>query len=307
MGQRVPTDLNNIRFFVEVVNAGSFSAAARSSSLPPSTVSRRMARLEDDLGARLLQRTTRSLRLTDAGQTYLAHAQRALDELEVGRRAMGELQASPRGRVRLTAPSGFAEALWSVLPRFLDEHPEVRLELDLTERYVDLVEEGFDLAVRSSHGSTSALVGRRFGASVRQLFANPTYLGRRGLPRSIQDLTRHDCVILGARSDRATWTLGIGAERHKVTVRGRVAVNEARLAARCAASGFGVALLPRALCEEFLASGELRQILPRVTGGQTSLWLVYPDRRLPAAARAVADFLARELAVGLPSANPAQL
>jgi DNA-binding transcriptional LysR family regulator len=245
MDSLAPGDLNNIRFLIEVVRAGSFSAAARQLQLPPSAVSRRMARLEEDLGVRLLQRTTRSLQVTEVGRTYLEYARRAFEELEAGQRAVGEWQRSPRGRVRLSAPSGFGEVLWSLLPTFLADNPEVRLELELAERYVDLVEERFDLALRSTRDTTSRWVGYRFGSSPRELYASPSYLETRGSPRSVQDLTRHDCIVLGARSDRATWTLRVGKTTRKVTVRGRIAVNEARLAARAAASGFGIALLAR--------------------------------------------------------------
>lgn len=295
MPTSTPADLNNVRFFLEVVDAGSFSAAARRIGLPPSAVSRRMARLEADLGVRLLHRNTRSLQLTDAGHTYLEHARRAIDALEAGHRALDDLQQSPRGRVRLSAPSGFGETLWSLLPTFLGRHPDVRVEIDLSERFVDLVGERFDLALRSTHDTRSDLIGRRFGSSPRQLFASPKYLETRGVPRTVKDLERHDCVILGPRSDRASWTLSTGKVTRKVSVRGRIAVNEARLAALGAANGLGIGLLPRALCLPFIDSGDLRQVLPRVSGGTRSLWLVYPDRRLPGAARALAEFLIREL------------
>ena len=306
MTRGVPADLNNVRFFLEVVSAGSFSAAARAFALPPSAVSRRMARLEDDLGLRLLQRTTRSVQLTEAGQTYLVHVQRALDALEAGQQALGELQVAPRGRVRLSAPSGFADALWPILSNFLAMYPAVRLELDLSDRLVDLVDERFDLAVRSTHDTSSALIGRRFISSPRQLFASPGYLETHGLPRTVKDLERHDCIVLGARTDGVTWKLEVGRSTRRVSLRARVAVNEARLAARCAATGLGIALLPRSLCRPFLASAELRQILPRASGGEASVWLVYPDRRLPAAARILADTLARELPGKLSQAVPCE-
>lgn len=301
MRSHAPSDLNNIRFLLEVVRAGSISAAARELQFPPSAVSRRLAKLEEDLGVKLLQRTTRSLQVTEVGRTYLTHAQRALEELELGQRAIGEWQSSPRGRVRMSAPAGFGEVLWSLLPTFLAANPEVRLELHLAERYVELVEERIDLALRSTYDTNSPWVGYRFGSSPRQLFASPSYLERRGPPRTVNDLVRHDCVILGANSERATWTLQVGKKTRKVAVRGRVAVNEARLAARAAADGFGIALLSRALCRSFLSSGELRPVLPRVNGGDSALWLVYPDRRLRAPVRALADFLRRELPLALPA------
>jgi DNA-binding transcriptional LysR family regulator len=300
MTRHAVPDLNNTRFLVEVVQAGSFSAAARAFQLPPSTVSRRIARLEEQLGARLFQRTTRSLQLTEAGRSYLEHARRALAELTAGQQAIGVLQETPRGRVRLAAPTGFGDLLGDLLSRFLVEFSDVRVDVELGARYVDIIEEDFDLALRASRDSSSTLVGRRLNGSPRQLFASPSYLERRGTPRSVTDLEHHDCVIAGARSDRVTWTLYVGTAMRRVTVRGRVAVNDPPLAARYASKGLGIAFLPRALCVPFIRSGELRQILPRVSGGESSLWLVYPDRRLPAAARALADFLTKELSRILP-------
>lgn len=300
MPPRARADLNNVRCFLDVVGAGSFSAAARQHELPPSTISRRVARLEAELGVRLFQRTTRTLRLTEAGRAYAAHADRALAELATAHQVIGELRASPRGRVRISAPAGMGEVVWSVLAPFLREHPEVRVELDLADRFVDLVAEGVDLAIRSTRQPGPSLVARRLTTGPRQLFANPQYLEARGYPRTAKALADHDCVLLG-HAERATWALLGGGAPQKINVRARVCVNEARIAARVAASGFGVVLLVRSLCEPYLQHGRLVRVLPRLTGGETAVWLVYPDRRLAAAARAVADHLAREL----PSRFPA--
>jgi DNA-binding transcriptional LysR family regulator len=294
MPPRAQADLNNVRFFLDAVNAGSFSAAARQYELPPSTVSRRIARLESELGVRLFQRTTRTLRLTDAGRAYSAYAGRALAELSAAQQAIGELRESPRGRVRISTPAGMGEGVWSSLVPFLLEHREVRVELDLSDRFVDLVAEGYDLAIRSTRDPGPSLIARRLTSGQRQLFANPQYLEARGYPRTVKSLAEHDCVLLG-HAERATWSLLSGASTHKVSVRGRVCVNEARMAARMAATGFGIALLARTLCEPYLQDGRLVRILPRVTGGESGVWLVYPDRRLAAAARAVAEHLATDL------------
>lgn len=300
MVRRALPDLNNTRFLVEVVSAGSFSAAARVFGLPASTVSRRIARLEEELGARMFQRTTRSLQLTDVGRTYLQHARRALAELTAGQQAIGALQETPRGRVRLTAPTGFGETLANLLSRFLTAYPDVRVEVTLAERYVDLVEEGFDLAIRSTRDTSSTLIGRRLVGSPRQLFASPSYLELHGVPRSVKDLEHHDCVIFGARSDRALWKIDVGRATRNVVVRGRIAVNEARLAARCAANGHGIVFLPRSLCAPYVHRDELRQVLPRASGGESWLWIVYPNRRLAAAPRTLVEYLARELSALLP-------
>jgi DNA-binding transcriptional LysR family regulator len=294
MPPRAQADLNNVRFFLDAVNAGSFSAAARLYELPPSTVSRRIARLETELGVRLFQRTTRALRLTEAGRAYAGHAGRALAELSAAQQAIGELQESPRGRVRISVPAGMGEGVWASLTPFLRDHRDVRVELDLSDRFVDLVGEGFDLAIRSTRDPGQSLIARRLTSGQRQLFANPQYLEARGYPRTVKALADHDCVLLG-HTERATWSLISGAATHKVNVRGRICVNEARMAAQIAASGFGITLLVRSLCEPYLQDGRLVRILPRLTSGETGVWLVYPDRRLAAAARAVAEHLATDL------------
>ena len=250
------TDLNNVRYLLQVADSGSFSAAARVLGVPPSLVSRKIAQLEEDVGARLFQRTTRSVALTDAGQAFLQHARAGMDSFQLAHELLGNLSGSMTGRVRLSAPVGASEALWATVSRFLKLYPDVTVEIDIADRYVDLVEERFDLAVRS--GPTSRfgkLVGRRLVDAPRRLFASPQYLESRGFPRSVNDLKRHDCVILGPRAVRVTWDLHVGKTTHHVLVDGRVAVTEARLAAECAADGFGITFLPAALCMEH---GEIR-------------------------------------------------
>jgi DNA-binding transcriptional LysR family regulator len=295
VAKRTSADLNDVRVFLDALRAGSFSAAARELALPPSTISRRVARLEVELGARLFQRSARALTLTEAGRTYAAYAERALSELSTAQQAIGDLAHAPRGRVRISAPVGMGAMLWTALEGFLRDFADVRVEIDLSDRFVDLAAEGFDMSIRSRPDVGPDLIGRRLVGDTRQLFASPRYVEERGQPRTVRALADHDCVILGPHADRASWTLHSGGAPLRVKVRGRVAVNEAQLAARMAASGMGIVLLARSLCEGYVREGKLIRVLPRVSGGETSIWLVYPDRRLPAAARAVADFLVREL------------
>jgi DNA-binding transcriptional LysR family regulator len=290
------TDLNNIRYLLEVADSGSFSAAARRVGAPPSLVSRKIARLERDLGVRLFQRTTRSLTLTEAGQAFLGHARAAMQEFAVAHDVLGNLQRLPSGRVRVSAPAGVADPLWPIISRFLIRHPGVRVELEFVDRYVDLVEERFDLAIRSGAEIRSdRLIGRRLVAARQWLFASPHYLKLHGQPRTVTDLEKHVCVVTGPRAERVTWNIYVGQRRQNVIVSGRIAVNEARLAAKCAAEGFGIAFLPVAICAEYLASGELQRVLPRASGGEKGLWLVYPDRHLAAASRALAEAIQSEL------------
>lgn len=290
------TDLNNIRYLLEVADSGSFSAAARLFGVPPSLVSRRIARLEEEVGARLFQRTTRSLTLTDAGQAFLSHARAGMQSFALAHELLGDSEGVLSGRVRLSAPVGTAEGLWPVVSKFLRQHPGVRVEMEFADRYVDLVEERFDMALRSApENQADKLIGRRILDAPRRLFASPGYLKSRGIPRTVDELKDHDCVILGSHADRVTWRLHVGKQIESVIVRGCVAVNEAKIAAECAKDGFGIAFLPLAVCTKYVNAGKLKNILPKASAGKTELWLVYPDRHLPAASRALAEFLVKEL------------
>lgn len=288
-------DFNNIRFLIDAADRGSFSAAARALGVPPSLVSRKVARLEEDVGARLFQRTTRSLTLTEAGKAFLEHARAGIHAFELAHDVVGDSAGVLRGKIRLSAPAGFGRPLWAMLARFLALHPGVRVEVELADRYVDLIEERFDMAIRASaesHGER--LVGRRLFHAPRALFASPKYLKARGTPRTVAELADHDCVILGPRSERVTWSLRVGSGVQNVIVSGRIAVNEGRLATECTADGFGIGFLSRALAASYVASGKLVSVLPSATSGDVGMWLVYPDRHLAAACRALVDHLHAE-------------
>ena len=305
MGTFKFTDLNNIRYLLEAADSGSFSAAARLFGVPPSLVSRRIARLEREVGARLFQRTTRSLTLTDAGQAFLAHARTGMHSLTLAHESLADSQGEIHGRVRLSAPVGAARVIWATLSAFLARHPGVRIEMECADRYVDLVEERFDLAIRSgSENRGDRLIGRRLLDTPRCLVASPEYLKSHGTPHSVSDLKNHVCVILGTQSDRVTWQVHIGKQIQNVIVQGRIAVNEATLAAECAVDGFGVAFLPLVVCAKHLAGGRLLRVLPRASAGEIGLWLVYPDRHLAAASRTLAEFLVKELPARVAALTP---
>ena len=289
-------DLNNVRYLLEAVDSGSFSAAARIFGVPPSLVSRRIARLEEDLGARLFQRTTRSLILTDAGQAFLDHARTGMQSLLLAQESAGDLQSALSGRIRISVPVGAAQATWGTMSSFLQQHPAVRVEMEVGDRYVDLVEERFDMAVRAgAEKRGERLVGRRLLDAPRWLFASPRYLTARGTPRTVRDLKDHDCVIFGARAERVAWKVFVGKRMQTVMVHGRVAVNEATLATQCVVDGFGIGYLSRALCAKQVNAGLLKRVLPNASAGESGLWLVYPDRHLPTASRALLDHLLKEL------------
>src|SRR5262245_19114285 len=190
-------DLNRISLFVAVVEARSFSAAARTLGVPKSSVSRGVAQLESDLGVRLLQRTTRALHLTDAGHAYFDQVSRALAAVGEATAQVSDMQGSARGVVRLTAPTDMP-ALAALLARFVELHPEIHVETVITARHVDLVEEGIDLAVRAGKLRDSSLIARRAGRDVMALFASPRYLKRNPPPRRVRDLAEHQCLMFRA-------------------------------------------------------------------------------------------------------------
>src|SRR5882724_4907860 len=216
-------DLNRVRLFVRVAEAGSFTGAARLSGLPTSSVSRAVAALERELAVRLIQRTTRRLP--------------GMDEAAA---AVSELQDAPRGRVRITAPADLGH--WLLAPslvRFATRYPEVQLEVSLTQRIVDLVHEGFDLALRVGTLADNRLVARALGLVRAGIFAAPRYLKRRGRPRSVAAVADHDCVLFRSVSGRAVWELVGPAGRQKVEVRGTVGADDNEFIRETAAAGQG--------------------------------------------------------------------
>ena len=293
-------DLNTLRYLLEAIDGGSFSAAARIFGVPPSLVSRRIARLEADLGTRLFQRTTRSLTLTEAGQAFQNQARAGMHAITLAQESAGHLQGALSGRIRLSVPVGAARATWPIVSSFLIQHPAVRIEMVVGDRYVDLVEERFDMALRAGpEKHVEKLVARRLFDAPRWLFASPRYLNARGTPRTVSDLKKHDCVVFGAHAERMAWKLHVGKKVHTVMVHGRVAVNEAVLATECVVDGFGIGYLSRALCANHMNAGLLKRVLPNAGSGNSGMWLVYPDRHLPTASRALVELLVKELPASL--------
>ncbi len=271
-------DLNEILVFTRVVQAGSFIAAARQLSMPKSTVSRRVSALEARLGARLLQRTTRSLRLTDVGRAYYQHALRVVAEAEEAELAVTHLQEVPRGKLRVTAPLNF-HYLGSVVTSFLARYPEMEVELVCSDRVVDLVSEGFDVAVRAGPMADSSLVARRIGVLRSYVVASPAYVERAGAPSSPEDLKDLDGIVFGAGSTGARWTLRREREVRAIDVRARMTANNLDFLVEAVIADLGVAMLPLHLCVSALRSGALQRLLPDWSSPDIVLHAVYPTAR----------------------------
>jgi DNA-binding transcriptional LysR family regulator len=272
-------DLNEIAIFARVVQAQSFTAAGRALGLPKSTVSRKVSELEQRLGTRLLQRTTRSLSLTDAGRAYYDYASRIVTEVEEADLAVTTMQGAPRGLLRVTAPLAF-DLLGAMVSSYLVRYPEVQLQLTCTDRVVDLVEEGFDVAVRAGRLADSSLIARHLGTGHALLVASPQLLGRHGAVKRPQDLERLPALVFGAGADRARWTLVRKDEPVTVNVKPRFVTNDFGVLEGAALAGVGVALLPTMRSEEFIRDGRLRVVLPAWRSLDIPIQAVYPSTRL---------------------------
>lgn len=271
-------DLNELLVFTRVVQAGSFTAAARLLGMPKSSVSKKVADLEARLGVRLLQRTTRKLGLTDAGRVYFGRCARVVTDVEEADLAVTELQAAPRGLLRVAAPMSLT-MLGAMVAAFLKGNADVQVEFVCSDRLVDLVEEGFDVAIRAGPLNDSTLVARRLGAVKRVLVASPSYLRRRGCPEAPGDLERHACITFGASAAPTAWALEYGDKVKEVRVSPRLAVNDFEMMLDAARAGVGVAWVLDFLAARDLREGRLVAVLPDWCSPETPVHAVYPTAR----------------------------
>lgn len=294
-------DLNDILVFARVVEAGSFTAAARLLAMPKTTVSRRIAALEREVGVRLLQRTTRSLNMTDAGRLYYEQSSQALRTIEDANLRLAEARVEPSGTIRISAPVGFGSYfLTGTVFDFLAAHPKTRVELRLTDDKVNLVEDGIDLAFRTGILSDSTLIARKLASTHRILCASPDYLARHGVPQEPADLARHHCVIAGPSTAAAHWVLDGPHGQETVTVAGRFAANEMQAVSAAAIAGYGIAQLPHRMAEAAIRDGRLSRVLDAYTTPAGGLYVVYPSsQHLSPLVKAFIELAARKLsAVG---------
>lgn len=293
--------LADMAIFARVVEAGSFSGAARGLGLTPSAVSRQVARLEGLLRVRLLERTTRKLRLTEAGQAAFARCQ----ALEASAREVMQLAdrhaAAPSGLVRMAVPKAYGrQRIHPLVAPFLAAHPQVDVQLVTTDRAVDLFAEDIDLAVRITDTPPPGLAGRPLEAVEHLVCASPAYLARRGTPAHPRDLAAHDCIPLGEGPGELRWRFARGAQQVAVAVRGRYRDNHSENRRDAALAGLGLASLPAFTAQAQIASGALVRVLAEWRHGTDysgTAWLLYPPGRfLPARMRAWIDHLAEKLA-----------
>ncbi|WP_437905452.1 LysR family transcriptional regulator [Sorangium sp. So ce327] len=277
MDPRLPSvALDEIVLFTRVVQGGSFTAAATAVGMPKSTVSRKISDLESRVGARLLQRTTRTLSLTDVGRVYYEHCVRIVAALEEAELAVSQLQSTPRGLMRVTAPLAFS-VLGPIFAEYLRLFPDVQVDLVCTDRKVDVVEERFDLALRAGTTPDTSLVARRLGAVRRRLVAAPEVKKALGEPNDIAELADHPCIVFAPEG--SSWELRSGPKIAEITVHPRLVVNDYEMLRSVARAGFGVALLPEYLCAEDLAAGRLMPVLPSWSAPEVPVFALYPSTR----------------------------
>ena len=269
-------EVGSVELFVRVAELRSFRGAGQALGVPRSTVSRRIAELESALGTRLFHRTTRHVALTSAGKTYLGACGPAIETIVEAGRALATTSENTAGRLRVTAPVMLAETvLGEVLAEYLARHPQMQLELVLTDRHVDLVEEKFDLAFRSGALKDSSVVARELGRGQLRCFASREYLRDRGTPASPRDLRRHACILFTPFAPRGRWVFRSRGRAMEVPVRGRLIVNSIPLAIDAAARGLGIARLPEATITEGLAANQLVEVLEAYAPPARALYAVY--------------------------------
>lgn len=291
-----PIDLNALQVLVAVVQAGGFSAAARRLGVPPNRLSRQVQRLEEVLGVRLLQRTTRRLSLTTVGRTLVDRAEPALQDLESLWRLAGTRAQVPSGHLRVAAPADFMAVVSAQrLARFLERYPLVSLEFVLSDDPVDLYSSGMDAALRAGPIHDESLVARRLTPSKLLLVASPACIATHGAVHDVQDVGRYPCVALRGKEGRATWTLVGPEDAATVAIRARLTVNGMGALVAAALAGLGAALVPEQLVAEHLMQGTLVRLLPEYCLDGGGIYAVYPSRRHPPAAlRAFIDFVVSE-------------
>ncbi|MEM8797919.1 MAG: LysR family transcriptional regulator [Pseudomonadota bacterium] len=285
--------LTRMRTFLQVADAGGFTAAAKTAGRSKALVSKYVSELEDDLGVRLLNRTTRQLSLTEAGEIYYREAAEILERLDTLTLEVQDTNAALRGRLKVSVPRTMGDgAVGEAIVNFAKAYPEIEISILLEDRFVNLVEEGFDAAIRVADLPDSSLIARKVGSFEIISVASPDVIAAHGRPDVPADLADKPCIIDANARPRASWTYFKDDERFAVTVRGRVEFNSPHAVRRAALSGLGFARIPRVFVRKDLKAGTLVEVLSGYKDQERSVHIVYPHRRhLPSRTRAFVDYM----------------
>jgi len=289
--------MDELETFVTVVESQGFSAAAKRLETTPAAVSRRVKALEERLGVRLLQRTTRQVQLTEAGDLYFREVSRLLGDLRAVEQQLEAVTSQLTGDLRIVAPMSFGQRrLAPVVARFALMHPKLRVTLRLEDRETDIVSEGFDLAIRIAYPSDSSLVARTIGTIPRYFCASPEYLARHGTPRTPRDLLQHHCLHYNVISEREEWTFGGPQGDETIVVKAAFCCNNGEVLAQAAVQGLGITLLPDFIIEDALSDGRLVRVLEGRERSPLVLSVLYPSRRhVPVKTRSFIDYAVEQL------------
>lgn len=291
-------DLNDIVVFTKVAETRSFTAAAQLIGIPKSTVSRRVAQLEERLGVRLIHRNTRKVSLTAIGEAYYERAVRIVTDIALSNQIVSDMQDEPRGLLRLTAPVDFSTAcLGPVIATFIAKYPDITVELEGSDRVADLLEDGFDLALRFTPPSEPGLASRKLTAIEGGLVAAPSYLARRGTPASVDELDGHDRLLFLPSARYQAWTLDDGVGTYEFGRPARFVSNNLAAVRRAILAGAGIGSMTEFSIAQDLAAGRLVRVLPRWRGRPVDAHLVYPARdKLPPRLELFIEHLSRAFA-----------
>ena len=288
---------SSIPIFISVVENGSFSTAGQSLNITKSAVSKRITQLEDELGIRLLNRTTRKLSLTEAGQRYYEYVIQAYNYAQQGIDAVTELQGQPRGRLKLTAPMSFGVLyIAPLVSEFMNRYPEVDIDLQLEDQMVDLVQQGFDLGIRIGHLPLSNLIAKRLAPCKSVLCASPDYLKQVGIPKRPSDLSQHNCLQYSYYRGGNEWRLSSAHQQYSVIPKGRLMVNNSEAIRRAVLAGSGIGNLPTFIVGKDIAAGSIEIVLPEYQLPEHAVYAVFPERKhMPLKVRAFIDFISEKL------------
>jgi len=287
-------NLTDAAVFVQVVDSGSFTTAAERLKLSKSVVSKYVTRLENRLGARLLNRSTRRISLTEIGHAFYTRSQRGLQELEEANAEVLHLQSAPRGSLRINTPMSFGILhIAPALPDFLSRYPELSVDMNLDDRKVDLIEEGFDLAIRISDLPDSSLVARRLGPCRHVVCASPEYLQRHGIPQTPEDLREHNTITFSYQESPSEWRFLSPEGRYvSVPVSGSIQMNNSLALRETLLQGGGITLTPTFIVGADIKAGRLQPVLSNYETLELSIYIIYPQRQhLSPKVRAFVDFM----------------
>lgn len=297
-------DLNDMVIFAKVAETGGISAAAKLLNVPKSKVSRRLAILESALGVRLLERSTRSVSVTESGQLYLQHCQRIVEEANNAQESIHQLVDNPRGNLRISTSVAIGQYLLApYLSEFMNHYPQINIDIDLSNRRVDLITEGFDLVVRVGQLNDSNLISKRFGRAQACLYAAPSYLHRYGRPEKLSDLANHKTAVMSDANRSEQWILeDRTGQTSSIDIHPSLSINDFGSLRTAVKEGAGIAHFPDYLVDDLVKTGELERVLADWKSPEISYYVLYPSRRgLTRKAKVWIDFFSDKLLRGIPS------